>query len=79
MVDGRISRGVMDVSTRVVEAVAASRGVAPTDLPVQLYDVVDPDALECLLQSDCIEVTFEYDGHAVQVDASGAVHVEAAR
>lgn len=38
------------VSRRIVEAVARSNGVNPTELP-SLYETIDPDALDALVTS----------------------------
>ena len=61
------------VSTRVVWAVAAEKGVDPTDLPL-LNDVVDTDALEVLFgpkgngegrEHPPCEIRFSYAGRTV--------------
>lgn len=77
------SEGSRTVSTAVVEAVAAEAGVDPRDLTPQLYDVVDPDALDTLFESVAEEtsrangsVVFPYAGYQVTVAADGAVDVD---
>ncbi|WP_138007070.1 HalOD1 output domain-containing protein [Halalkalirubrum salinum] len=68
-------------STAVIEAVAAATNRDPTATS-PLYDYVDPDALDRLMQSrrdgttDAVSVSFMYDGIAVQVDSRGWVEVQ---
>lgn len=70
------------ISTKVVEAVAEANGIEPTELTVPLYEVVDPDALNHLFQTDQFggrqsvgRVTFTMAGCDVQVDSRGHVVV----
>ena len=69
------------LSQSVVDAVARAEGVDPLDLEVALYEVVDPDALDALFQTECgaVEgrVEFEYYGYDVTVTASGRVSLDA--
>ena len=60
----------------VVRAVAAVDNVPVADLP-PLYEAIDPDALNALLQSNGFDghVTFEYADHAVRVESDGSVSV----
>jgi hypothetical protein len=62
----------------VVQAVAAVRGVDPTELTEPLYDVVDPEALDALLASSNGEMTvsFRYGGHVVRVTDDLSVFVD---
>lgn len=64
----------------VVEAVARAEGVDPLDLPVPLYDAIDPDALDALFQSGDAGVDgyieFVYYGYEVTVTADGGVAVD---
>lgn len=69
-------------SHEVITQVASSEGVSPTDLEPPLHDVVDPEALDRLVESsgrdssdDVLTVEFTYRGHTVQVDSTGAVDV----
>jgi hypothetical protein len=68
-------------ATTVVEAVADETGRAPSDLPT-LYDVVDPDALNQLVDRTRLDrepnvtVTFAMAGCRVEVTDTGAVAVE---
>ena len=60
-------------SYRVVEAVAQKEGVLPTELCPPLFSVVDPEALDALVQPDAdsntgqIEIEFTYLDYVVQV------------
>lgn len=49
------------VSTALVQEIAAAEGVDPTELP-PLYDAIDTDALDALVQqSGAADVTVEFD------------------
>lgn len=66
-------------SLRVLYAVAASRGVDPTELRTDLYSVIDPEALDRLvgMESTTLEsVSFEFEGHDVTVRGDGQVLVD---
>ncbi|AEH38199.1 HalOD1 output domain-containing protein [Halopiger xanaduensis] len=60
------------VSISVITAVAARRGVEPTELP-PLYEWIDPDALDSLFEPTRTggprggRVSFVYDGHDIVV------------
>ena len=66
----------------IVEAVARRNGVPATQLQPRLYDVVDPEALESLLNNDSsrsqtpIEVRFEYVGSLVTARSDGTLVLE---
>jgi hypothetical protein len=68
-------------STAVVEAVAATTGQEPTDLP-PLYDCVDGEALDTLLQSGSasrsgpIDVRFRYEGVMVTARSDGHIAID---
>ena len=68
-------------SMRVVDAVATRAGVDPASLSPPLYDAIDPDALDALVESDPKgrqsppTVRFHYAGYAVTVDGDGTVDV----
>lgn len=66
-------------STLVIESVARELGVDPTDLPEQLYSVLDPDALDSLFagrpNAEGV-VKFSYCGFDVAVTADGDVTLE---
>lgn len=62
---------------RVADALAAATGTDPTRLEPPLYDVVDPDALDALVEGATgVRVSFDYDGHHVVVHGDGAVTVD---
>lgn len=62
---------------RVIEAVAAATGRDPLDLETPLYEVVDTDALDRLVDGEAFRgFEFEYDGHAVAVDGDGRIAVD---
>jgi hypothetical protein len=66
-------------SEAVIDAVAGELEVDPLDLQTPLYDAIDPDELNALLDGaerpgrSPVEVTFRYHGYAVTVDSDGAV------
>jgi len=68
-------------SQAVVEAVAARAGVDPLDLETPLYDALEPDELDGLLEGpdregqSPVEVTFRYYGYVVTVDSDLTVTV----
>lgn len=56
----------------ILAAVASELGVDVADLDQPLYDAIDPDALNRLLEhGSAVSVTFEYDGHRITVDGDG--------
>jgi hypothetical protein len=65
-------------SQAVVEAVASAEGLDPLELPVPLYDAIDPDALDALFQDDDTDgrVEFSYYGYDVTVTDVGDVRLE---
>ena len=67
-------------SLEVVGAVAARDGRDPTDLEVPLYEAIDPDALDALLESSRargseppLRVGFSYHGYDVTVSSDGSL------
>lgn len=69
------------LSFAVVDAVATHEGVSVADLP-PLGNAIDPDALDDLFEPKFDgslrqggEVTFDYCGYTVVVDASGRVDI----
>lgn len=63
-------------SLSVVTAIAEATGTDPTTME-PLYQTVDTDALNRLLETDAaLEVVFEYDGHAIEVGSDGSVTVD---
>lgn len=66
-------------SLRVLYAIAASRGVDPTELKTDLYSVIDPEALDRLvgMESTTLQsVSFEFEGHSVTVRGDGRILVD---
>lgn len=69
------------ISRTVVERVAAAEDVDPVDIPVPLFDVIDPDALDSLFTSttprsnDGGQISFTYFGYHVTVSSDGDVSV----
>ncbi|MFB6087450.1 MAG: HalOD1 output domain-containing protein [Haloarculaceae archaeon] len=61
----------------VVGAVAAAVGTDSRSLEPPLYEVVDPDALEAVLNADgAVTVKFEYAGRSVVAQSDGTVTVD---
>ena len=66
-------------SEAVIESVASRVGVDPLELDTPLYDAIDPDELNALLDGtgranrSPVEVTFEYYGYTVTVDGERTV------
>ena len=71
----RIAEG--DLSTRVLETLAAEIGCSPIEFHTPLYEVIDPDALNALFEGGTRtgRVEFSYLGYRVVVDANGDVQV----
>lgn len=67
-----------EISSKVVEKVAAAAGRDPIRLDPPLYDAVNPDALDMLYASasDEFRAMFEYAGYLVTVYGDGTVDVE---
>ncbi|WP_459191034.1 HalOD1 output domain-containing protein [Halosimplex sp. J119] len=64
---------------RIVDAVAEAEGVETATLDPPLAEVVDPDAVERLVEDSTtsdLEVRFAYRGHDTDVDDSGRVQVD---
>lgn len=65
------------ISVSIVEAIAERTERDVTELP-QLYDCVDPDALESLVEGMSVgEVSFCYAGYHVTVLSDRSIHLEA--
>lgn len=65
------------ISSLVVDALAGAGGTEPSALDPPLYSVVDPDALDALVDRDSpVRVEFEYDGRSVVVRDGGTVVVD---
>lgn len=66
-------------SQAVVERVAAREGVDHTEL-VPLYEAIDPDALDGLIETSgrddpVLQIGFTYHGYDVTVTGDGGVHL----
>ncbi|WP_458208087.1 HalOD1 output domain-containing protein [Haladaptatus sp. NG-SE-30] len=62
----------------VLKALGTVYDVDVDDLPIPLYDALDPDALVDLFESstDEIAVSFQYDGHDVEIRSDMTVMVD---
>ena len=66
-------------SDSVIDAVASREGVDPVALTTPLYEVIDPEGLDRLVDSATangrsdVLVTFEYYGYDIAVDSDGSV------
>lgn len=66
-----------ETSQRIVDVLAAATDSDPLSMNPTLYDVIDPDALDRLLDTDQqVEVRFAYGSHTVVVDSDGTVSVD---
>lgn len=73
------------LSQAVIEAVASREDVEPMALETPLYEAVDPDALDALVETTAsqhdrasLEIEFTYHGYHVRVSADGVVHLSRA-
>lgn len=62
-------------SWQVVAAVAAYYGTDPTELTPRLAEVIDPDALDTLLESPDVEVRLRYLGLEIRVSSASGVSI----
>jgi hypothetical protein len=73
------ARGDVELSTEIAQTVAEAVGVDPLELD-PLYDVVDPEVVEQLLDTPQVSeessITFAYAGRQVTVAGEGVIHVE---
>jgi hypothetical protein len=70
---------LQDPISQIVDAVAEAEGVEPVALDPPLAEIVDPDALETLIEDSAtsnLEIQFAYRGHDIVVDDSGRVQVD---
>ncbi|SIR33208.1 hypothetical protein SAMN05421858_2287 [Haladaptatus litoreus] len=75
--------GPQSISTTVTVAVADVAGVEPAEIPEQLYDVIDPEALDKLFKSRDDgtprrggRLSFSLYGHHVTVRGDGSITVQ---
>lgn len=78
------TRQIDSPSEAVIDAVADREGVDPTELTVPLYEAIDPDALDAIVQTGpeadpSLRVEFDYYGYAVVVTGDGSVRVADSR
>lgn len=65
-------------SEAIILGIAERKDVDQADLP-PLYDVVDPDALDAIVDDEnSCRVSFEYAGYEVTVDGSNSVSIHEA-
>lgn len=71
-----------EISAKVVEAVAAAKGIEPTALDTRLYEIIDPDALDAIFRPKADgtpriggKITFTMDGCRVAIHNDGNVDV----
>lgn len=77
---GEDSGGDSTVTARIVSTIAELEGVDPVALDSPLYEAVDPDALEALVQDGSeasVTVGFDYAGYRVTVVSEDELSVEA--
>lgn len=68
--------GEEPIAQRILDAVAEKEGTSPREFHQPLYDVVDADALDRLVDGKLNgHVQFQYLGYRVTVDGDGAISV----
>lgn len=67
------------ISSKIIDAVAKEEGKSPSEISQPLFEVVDPAALDALLQHGGMSgrVRFAYMGHRVTVHSDGDVDLSA--
>lgn len=74
-------RNASVIIDRILEEVATEAGVEVLALP-SLYDSIDPDALDKLLDSpgsEDVTIRFSYYGYAVHATSSGTVSIDSTK
>ena len=72
----------LKLSRKIIETVAEAEGVAPTELETPLYNVIDPEALDCLFhrESDGVTmegtVSFSFHGYEVTVASDSSIEID---
>lgn len=66
-----------DAATAVVNAISSATGVDPEAFDAQLYDILDPDALDQCLRSgnEDVVVSFTFEGYRVHADGGGSITI----
>lgn len=70
----------IDLHRAVIEAVSDAEEVRPEDLEQQLYEAVDPDALNALFagrEPDTARIVFRYHGYDVTIRRGSSVTLDA--
>ncbi|UHQ99013.1 hypothetical protein HYG81_25035 (plasmid) [Natrinema zhouii] len=62
-------------SLAVVNALANLEEEDPTDLNYTLYDYIHPEALDTLIQSGPVTVTFTVNQYTVHITGSGTIRI----
>lgn len=76
-----VAKHVDCMSSKVIRKVAEVEGVDPAELSPQLYEIIDPDALDQIFATTSTtgrmngNVTFSYNGCEVTVGADNEVEV----
>lgn len=71
-------RDSTSVSESIIEAIAEARDVPPTELMPPLYEAIDPDTLDRLVQSVTegrMQLTFEYQSYEIQIKNNDIIEV----
>lgn len=63
-----------EISMEILDRVAELENTTPLQLPC-LYDVVDPDCLDSLLDSEGVRVAFSYCGYLVTAVSDGEISI----
>ena len=75
--------GAAPISATVIDAIAATEGVDPTDSDLELYDVIDLEALDVLFERRSFDDHWRFEftarDHVVVVHGDGRVAVFEAR
>lgn len=69
--------GSQEMSYQIIEALAAVENRDALSMNPPLYEAVDPDAIDSLLDTDdTVEVQFEYNGHTVTANSDGSISID---
>lgn len=66
------------ISIDIIRSIAAIENIDPTELDIRLYDYVDPEALDQLIEHEGTgrtEITFAVRGYYVHVHDTGEITV----
>lgn len=59
-----------DICVEITDNIAALEDTLPTDLP-PLYDVIDPDHLDTILESERVQIELSYYGYQITLTSEG--------